>query len=55
MRNFVPCVSKDAMDGLYDMTPGASKVFYTNDGSGDFEAGPVLIPEEGAGTVIYLI
>ncbi|MBR2939425.1 MAG: hypothetical protein IKC15_06160 [Kiritimatiellae bacterium] len=55
VRNFVPCVNKDGIAGLYDMTPGASKVFYTNDGSGDFEAGPVLIPEEGAGTVIYLI
>lgn len=55
VRNFVPCVNKDGIAGLYDMTPGASKVFYTNDGSGDFEAGPVLEPEEGTGTVIYLI
>ena len=48
-------MNKDGIAGLYDMTPGASKVFYTNDGSGDFEAGPVLEPEEGTGTVIYLI
>ena len=49
------CLNKDGIAGLYDMTPGASKVFYTNDGSGDFEAVPVLIPEEGIGTVIRLI
>lgn len=42
VRDFVPCVNKDGVAGLYDMTPGASKVFYANDGTGEFEAGPKL-------------
>ncbi len=41
-RNFVPCVNKDGVAGLYDITPGAEKKFYTNDGTGEFEAGPEL-------------
>jgi len=55
VRDFVPCVNKAGVAGLYDMTPGASKVFYTNDGTGEFEAGPVLEPESRTGTAIYLI
>lgn len=42
VRNFIPCVSKEGVAGLYDITPGAVKKFYANDGTGEFEAGPVL-------------
>lgn len=42
VREFVPCVNKDGEAGLYDVTPGAEKKFYSNDGTGTFEAGPVL-------------
>ena len=41
-RNFVPCVNKEGVAGLYDITPGAEKKFYANDGTGTFEAGPEL-------------
>jgi len=41
-RNFVPCVSKEGVAGLYDITPGAVKKFYANDGTGEFETGPEL-------------
>ena len=52
VRDFVPCVNKDGEAGLYDITPGAEKKFYSNDGTGAFEAGPVL--ETKSGTVIYI-
>ena len=52
VREFVPCVNKDGEAGLYDITPGAVKKFYANDGTGAFEAGPVL--ETKSGTVIYI-
>ena len=42
VRHFVPCVRRDGVAGLYDITPGAVKKFYANDGTGTFEAGPVL-------------
>ncbi len=42
VRQFVPCVRRDGVAGLYDMTPDAEKKFYANDGAGAFEAGPVL-------------
>ena len=42
VRHFVPCVRNDGVAGLYDITPGAVKKFYANDGTGTFEAGPVL-------------
>lgn len=42
VRDFVPCVNKDGEAGLYDITPGAEKKFYANDGTGEFEAGPEL-------------
>jgi hypothetical protein len=42
VRNFIPCVNKEGVAGLYDITPGAVKKFYSNDGTGAFEAGPVL-------------
>jgi hypothetical protein len=35
-------VRNDGVAGLYDITPGAVKKFYANDGTGTFEAGPVL-------------
>lgn len=53
VREFVPCVNKDGEAGLYDITPGAEKKFYSNDGTGTFEAGPVL--ESSTGMVIYII
>ena len=53
VRDFVPCVNKEGVAGLYDITPGAVKKFYANDGTGTFEAGPVL-ETKGTGTVIYI-
>jgi len=47
VREFVPCVNKDGEAGLYDITPGAEKKYYANDGTGTFEAGPVLASSVG--------
>ena len=52
VRDFVPCVNKDGEAGLYDITPGAEKKFYSNDGTGTFEAGPVL---EGGARATFII
>jgi len=52
-RNFVPCVNKDGVAGLYDVTPGAVKKFYTNDGTGEFEAGPVLVARTGFAVYVH--
>ena len=52
VREFVPCVNKDGEAGLYDITPGAVKKFYANDGTGTFEAGPVLA--SSVGLVIFV-
>ena len=38
--DFIPCVNDKGEAGLYDLTPGAAKVFYPNDGSDAFEVGP---------------
>lgn len=45
-REFIPCYRKiDRKPGLYDLANG---VFYTNDGTGEFNVGPVVItlPDE---------
>ena len=48
VRDFIPCVTEDGEAGLYDITPGAEKKFYSNDGTTDaFEAGPVLASSVG--------
>ena len=52
-RNFVPCVSKEGVAGLYDITPGAVKKFYANDGTGEFEAGPELVARTGFAVYVH--
>jgi len=52
VRDFIPCVTEDGEAGLYDITPGAEKKFYANDGTGTFEAGPVLA--SSVGLVIFV-
>ena len=53
VRDFIPCVTEDGEAGLYDITPGAEKKFYSNDGTtGAFEAGPVLA--SGGGLLIFV-
>lgn len=52
-RNFVPCVSKEGVAGLYDITPGAEKKFYANDGTGEFEAGPELVARTGFAVYVH--
>lgn len=53
VREFVPCVNKDGVAGLYDITPGAVKKFYTNDGTGEFEAGPELVARNGFAVYVH--
>ena len=52
-RNFVPCVSKEGVAGLYDITPGAVKKFYANDGTGEFETGPELVARTGFAVYVH--
>lgn len=52
-RNFVPCVNKEGVAGLYDITPGAVKKFYANDGTGEFEAGPELVARTGFAVYVH--
>lgn len=52
-RNFIPCVSKEGVAGLYDITPGAEKKFYSNDGTGTFEAGPELVARTGLAVYVH--
>ncbi len=53
VRNFVPCVNKEGVAGLYDITPGAVKKFYANDGTGEFEAGPELVARTGFAVYVH--
>ena len=53
VREFVPCVNKDGEAGLYDITPGAEKKFYSNDGTGEFEAGPELVARTGFAVYVH--
>jgi hypothetical protein len=52
-RNFIPCVNKEGVAGLYDITPGAVKKFYANDGTGEFEAGPELVARTGFAVYVH--
>lgn len=53
VREFVPCVNKDGEAGLYDITPGAEKKFYANDGTGEFETGPELVARTGFAVYVH--
>ena len=53
VRDFVPCVNKDGEAGLYDITPGAVKKFYANDGTGEFETGPELVARTGFAVYVH--
>lgn len=41
VRNFVPCKNTSNVVGMYDTVSGT---FFTNDGTGDFVAGPAVVP-----------
>ena len=43
VRDFVPCTNPSGTVGLYDLINGE---FYANTGTGDFIAGPEIVPEE---------